>query len=121
MNKLKTNNYLGEMWKSVLLVGLFSLLIVSFSFAQGQSIVTALSSALKSLCTDVKGMLGIAMLLMIVVAALIYAAGQIMGAETRARATVWATAMFTGAVIAAVIYIVVPSVLSGLGFPANCN
>ena len=120
MDKLKTNNYSGEMLKSVILVGLFSLLIVSFSFAQTATSVTALSGALSNLCKDVKGMLGIAMLLMIVVAALIYAAGQIMGAETRARATVWATAMFTGAIIAAVIYIVVPSVLKGLGFSASC-
>ena len=31
-----------------------------------------------------------------------------MGAETRARATVWATAMLTGAIIGAILYVVVP-------------
>jgi len=31
-----------------------------------------------------------------------------MGAETRARATVWATAMLTGAIIGAILYVIVP-------------
>ena len=51
------------------------------------------------------------MMLMILLAAVIYAAGQIMGAETRARASVWATAMFTGAIFAAVIFLIVPWVI----------
>jgi len=45
------------------------------------------------------------------VAGVIYAAGQIMGAETRARANVWATAALTGALIGVLIYAVAPSVL----------
>jgi len=48
---------------------------------------------------------------MVVVAGVIYAAGQIMGAETRARANVWATACLTGALIGVLIYAVAPSVL----------
>jgi len=48
---------------------------------------------------------------MIVLAGVIYAAGQMMGAETRARANVWATAALTGALIAILIYAIAPSVL----------
>jgi len=48
---------------------------------------------------------------MIILAGVIYASGQMMGAETRARANVWATAALTGALIAILISVVAPSVL----------
>ncbi|MBI5228254.1 hypothetical protein HY988_06705 [Candidatus Micrarchaeota archaeon] len=53
-------------------------------------------------------------MLLIVLAGAIYAIGQILGAETRARATVWATAMLTGAVIGIIIYILAPVILIAL-------
>jgi hypothetical protein len=49
--------------------------------------------------------------LLIVAAAIVYAGGQLLGAETRARATVWATSMFMGALIGVLIYVIVPFVL----------
>jgi len=49
----------------------------------------------------------------VMLAAGVYALGQIFGAETRAKATVWATVMFTAAIICAVIlallYAIMPS------------
>ena len=63
------------------------------------------------------------MMFMVVSASLVYAVGQVMGAETRARASVWATSMFNGAIIAALIYLLVPFVLevllknTGTGIP----
>jgi len=62
----------------------------------------------------VKKALAVGMLLLVVLAAIVYAVGQVMGAETRARASVWATAMFTGAIIGALLYILLPFVLSKL-------
>ncbi|MDD5023397.1 MAG: hypothetical protein PHU63_04475, partial [Candidatus ainarchaeum sp.] len=53
-------------------------------------------------------------LILVVLAAIIYAAGQVLGAETRARANVWATSMFVGAVIGGLIYLVVPVFLGAL-------
>jgi hypothetical protein len=38
----------------------------------------------------------------------------VLGAETRARASVWATAMLTGAVIGILIYLITPMVLKAL-------
>ena len=73
-----------------------------------------LSSALSELCGMAKTFLGIASLLMVILAGATYAIGQIMGAETRARASVWATAMLTGAVIGALIYIIAPMVITTL-------
>ncbi|MBI5227680.1 hypothetical protein HY988_03785, partial [Candidatus Micrarchaeota archaeon] len=72
------------------------LMLISLASISGAS---GLSSALGSLCTMSQQFLGIAAMLLIVLAGAIYAIGQILGAETRARATVWATAMLTGAVI----------------------
>ena len=72
----------------------------------------AIAKALQSLCVDVKAMLGVAMMLMVVSSAVVYSVGQTMGAETRARASVWATSMFNGAIIAALMYIIVPWMLN---------
>ncbi|MFA6908077.1 MAG: hypothetical protein WC263_04590, partial [Candidatus Micrarchaeia archaeon] len=56
----------------------------------------------------------VAAMLMIILAGVIYAAGQMMGAETRARANVWATACLTGALIAILIAVVAPAVLNSI-------
>lgn len=48
----------------------------------------------------------------LVLAALVYAAGQVLGAQTRARASVWATGLLSGAVVAAIIYVVLFHVLT---------
>ncbi len=62
--------------------------------------------------------------LLIVAAAVVYAGGQLLGAETRARATVWATSMFMGALIGVLIYVIVPYVLGmmmpGGAFTTSC-
>ncbi|MEK6979160.1 MAG: hypothetical protein AABW86_02975 [Candidatus Micrarchaeota archaeon] len=79
--------------------------------------------ALYQLCQLVKNSLAVGMMFMVVSASLVYAVGQVMGAETRARASVWATSMFNGAIIAALIYLLVPFVLevllknTGTGIP----
>ncbi len=76
--------------------------------------VSALSNALTSLCSDIKGLIPIVSFLMIVSAGVIYAAGQLLGAETRARASVWATAMLVGAVIGLLIVVITPNILGAL-------
>jgi hypothetical protein len=48
----------------------------------------------------------------LVLAAGVYVMGQVLGAETRARATGWATALLTGAIIAAVLYMLVFHILT---------
>ena len=70
-----------------------------------------LMSAIGELCQLVKTLLPTVALLMIIAAGVLYAAGQWMGAETRARASVWATAMLTGAVIAILIAVIAPWIL----------
>jgi cytochrome c oxidase assembly factor CtaG len=69
-------------------------------------------NALGAVCDMAKGLLALVALVLIVLAAIIYGLGQVLGAETRARATVWATAMFTGAIIGGIIWIVMPWIVS---------
>jgi uncharacterized membrane protein len=73
--------------------------------------IANVQAAMVNLCSSTKSLLPVTAMLMIVFAGVIYAAGQVMGAETRARANVWATACLTGALIGVLIYAIAPSVL----------
>ena len=86
-------------------------LLAAFSLAFADSPLSTVQSAISSLCQGLTQMLPVAAMLMIILAGVIYAAGQIMGAETRARANVWATAALTGALIAILIAVVAPPVM----------
>ncbi|MBD3389664.1 hypothetical protein GF415_01780, partial [Candidatus Micrarchaeota archaeon] len=70
--------------------------------------VDSISAGLCELYDMVSTLLAVVVFVLIVVAAIVYAAGQVMGAETRARASVWATSMIVGAIIGIVIYLLVP-------------
>jgi ABC-type xylose transport system permease subunit len=88
---------------------------VSFAESTPENISTAMCSFYNTL----KGALAVGMMLLTVLAAIVYAVGQMLGAETRARASVWATAMFVGAIIGALIYIIMPYILGILMGPEN--
>ena len=73
-----------------------------------------IASGLRGTCNTARSVLAIGAMLMVVLAAIVYALGQVMGAETRARATVWATAMLTGGIIGVLIYVLVPGIISSV-------
>ena len=86
------------------------------------SALDSTQNALFDLCIAMKALLPVAAMLMIVLAGVIYASGQMMGAETRARANVWATAALTGALMAILIGVIAPSVLGIIYGPeVNCD
>ena len=92
-------------------------LILLALFTNFTSIVFAqqeLADALSQLCHAATTFLAASIMIMIILSAAVYAIGQIMGAETRARASVWATAMLTGAIIAVIIYFLTPLILQTL-------
>jgi len=93
-------------------LGIIVVLAILASAVFAESGLTAVKEAMKDLCYGLTQMLPVAAMLMIILAGVIYAAGQMMGAETRARANVWATACLTGALMAILIAVVAPSVLS---------
>jgi len=86
--------------------------LVASVFATGLSGLDNVNAAMISLCVGLKSMLPVAAMMMIILAGVIYAAGQMMGAETRARTNVWATAALTGALMAILIAVIAPSVLN---------
>ena len=91
---------------------LLSVFAVGLGFA-GTS-ATQIATGICELYNTVQIVLGAVIFVLIVVAAIVYAAGQIMGAETRARASVWATSMIVGAVIGIIIYVLVPAILGAM-------
>lgn len=101
---------------------LLSLLAVigasGLAFAQ----TTQLQGALEALCSGLASLVPVAAMLMVLLAAVIYAVGQMMGAETRARANVWATSCLTGALIGILISVIAPGVLQMIaGQPVQCD
>ncbi len=97
--------------KKVTLIAFVLLVASSVVLAQGLS---GLSNALGSLCSGIKGLIPIVSFLMIVSAGVIYAAGQLLDAETRARSSVWASAMLVGAIIGRLIVVITPSLVNAL-------
>ncbi|MEM4555063.1 MAG: hypothetical protein QXT25_04415 [Candidatus Anstonellaceae archaeon] len=80
-------------------------------FAQ-QNPVEQVKNAAREFCKSIVNLVAVVSMLMIVFAGVVYAGGQMMGAETRARANVWATAALVGAVIGILIIVVAPPVIS---------
>ncbi|VVC01054.1 Uncharacterised protein [uncultured archaeon] len=80
-----------------------------------------LQNALSQLCQGLNTLVPVAAMLMVLLAAVIYATGQMMGAETRARANVWATSCLTGALIGILISVIAPAVLTTIsGSTISC-
>jgi Na+-driven multidrug efflux pump len=90
------------------------LLAVGLTFATTAMMLTTLQDAVTSLCQSLKSMLPVTAMMMLVTAGVIYASGQILGAETRARANVWATACLTGALISILIVVIAAPVLQAI-------
>ena len=102
-------------------IGVLVVLAALTSTAFAVTLLTGVTSAMGDLCAGLTAMLPVAAMLMIILAGVIYASGQMMGAETRARANVWATAALTGALIAILISVVAPAVLQSIyGSAMHC-
>lgn len=67
-----------------------------------------ISSALEWLYCFFESLLPIVVFLLTIGAAIVYTAGQFLGAETRSRAAVWATAMIIGVIFGLMIWLVFP-------------
>jgi uncharacterized membrane protein len=104
--KSERNEKIFNLLKIAFLIFLF-VLVVSFATTR---VTTALQELKKIVCQFFAALITVC----IVLAAIAYAAGNIMGAETGARAKVWATNLIIGAAIGVVMYIVAPIVLGKL-------
>jgi hypothetical protein len=106
ISAMQTFNKYGKYF----LIAVFLVNFMGLAFADNAGTENILT-AMEELCNSARGILAIGVMLMVIMAAVVYAVGQILGAETRARASVWATAMITGAVIGIIIYIIVPAII----------
>ncbi|MEM2138462.1 MAG: hypothetical protein QW568_05220 [Candidatus Anstonellaceae archaeon] len=101
---------------------LFVAFLFSLAFTASSPLSTT-KAAMREFCNGLRAVLPVAAMLMVVVAGGIYASGQAMGAETRARANVWATAALVGALVAVLIWAIAPPVLSmvyiGVAYDTN--
>lgn len=98
------------------------LALASLISAQTTGGTEYLEQALSNLCGDIQGLIPTAAMLLVIVAGVVYAAGQVFGAETRARANVWATSCLTGAIIGILISQIAPQILSILaGATVSCT
>ncbi|MBN2478508.1 hypothetical protein JXB01_04430 [Candidatus Micrarchaeota archaeon] len=94
------------MRKVILICLLFIFTLVS---AQTGSVESArITLVMCEIINLVRNTMAAVLLVLIILAAVVYAAGQVLGAETRARANVWATSMVVGSTMAAFIYIITP-------------
>lgn len=89
------------------------LFLVSFIFAQAGGIDN-IRLAISGLCTQVKSLIPVIVFLMVVAGGVVYAAGQVFGAEVRSRANVWATAMIIGAIICVLVVLILPEFLKAM-------
>ena len=101
LNKMKSIMYSSLAFVSASAVG----------FSQNNDGLGRVGKAAGCMCGQLMQVLPVVSMLMIIGAGVVYAAGQMMGAETRARANTWATAMLIGAVIGILIVVVAPNVL----------
>ena len=92
---------------------IFLMLLFFSMFAYSQiPIPDAPDSPVTDFFTDmylwIKGTFWLLSIVLVLMAAIVYALGQTVGAETKARANQWASGMATMAIVAAVIYALIP-------------
>ncbi len=98
--------------------GIFQRLFMLSMFFGLAFAAASIEAGLCDLYNLVNTVLTVVVFLLIVTAAIVYAGGQLLGAETRARASVWATSMFIGALIGVLIFVIMPMIL-GTMLPAD--
>ncbi len=89
--------------------GLIALLAVMLAV---NVVFADLSATLTGIATQLQALLPIVALIMIVLAGAVYAGGQVMGAEMRSRAVVWAQSLLIGAIIGLIIAALAPVLIS---------
>ena len=113
MNMIETMQSINRFGKYLLIMVLaLNFVGIISSSGDGTDTPSGITQALTSLCNTSKTFLTMSIIIMVILAGAVYAIGQIMGAETRARATVWATSMLTGAIIGVLIYVLLPVILN---------
>jgi len=96
---------MGANTKYKFLMFILLLMLVSIAYPDD------LKTTLETLCTNLAGLFKIVLMLTLVLGIIAYSLGQLMSSEMRARANVWAMGMITAALIAAILYVLIPWLL----------
>jgi len=104
---------------------LFLMLLITFGIAfaveetgttcPGVTSGDKLKCAMKDICNMVSGLLPIMAFVLFILAGVAYAVGNFFGAEMRAKAIGYAMNMLTGAIIALILSIIGPTIITSLG------
>ena len=92
----------------------FAMLLCLLAVGFAQESPEGIKTGVCLLAEYARSLMGAIVFALVIMAAIVYAAGQVLGAETRARASVWATAMIVGAVIGIIIFVLVPGILGAM-------
>ena len=97
-------------------VAIIALFAIGTLFAAVSTSVEAqkLTNALGSICSLAAALLPVIAFVLFILAGVAYAAGNFFGADARAKSVGWAMNMITGAVIAFLLWIIGPVIISGL-------
>ncbi len=93
---------------------MISLLLSFVSFSQNEGVGERLKGAICQVTDLLKSVLAPLLILVIVLAALTYGAGHVLGQEFGARAKSWALNMIIFAVIGVIIYLVAPFIFKAI-------
>lgn len=94
----------GGAMNKLAIIALFVLAFSAMAYA-------GVGETLNNLCFQARGLMPIVSFIVIVFAGLVYAAGQVLGAEMRSRTNVWATTMVIGAIIGLIFTFSAPVVI----------
>ncbi|MEM3362363.1 MAG: hypothetical protein QXV83_00610 [Candidatus Anstonellaceae archaeon] len=101
---------------------LFLIFLIQPLFSQSSDPTQELTNELNKLCKQLHDLIPTLAILLVIFGAVVYAAGQLFSAETRARATAWASSCVAAAIIGILIAQILPSFLGALiGQEISCN
>jgi len=103
MRKWELGYFCGMLMRNFGKVKMLIVLVLALGLVNAE-----LYTALNDLCASVRSLVPVISILMLIMAAAVYAAGQILGAETRSKVNVWATAMLVGGILGLVIAVLAP-------------
>ena len=110
MQKPKFYSLVNPIWFKLYFLTFFFTLFVNVLISQSDP-TQQLTDDLSNLCKQLKDLIPTTAMLLIMVGAVAYAGGQFFSAETRARATVWASSCIVGAIIGLLIAQLAPEIL----------
>ena len=101
---------------------LFLMLLIAFGVTFAVTTCTGtvpaadrLKCAMRDICLLVEGLLPVMAFVLFILAGVAYAVGNFFGAEMRAKAVGYAMNMLTGAIIALILSIIGPTIITSLG------